>query len=95
MLFPLPVGPTIATVSPGSIAKSTLCSAGWSSTYSKQAPASSTRPSRASGITGEDASGSASALSSTSKTRPALARPVSRSPTSRVTILRRLFIPAR
>ena len=75
MVFPAPVGPTIAQDSPGSTTRFSPRISGLSGTYWNATSSNTTRPSTWPGRTGSSGSGISSSASRNSKTRSAEATP--------------------
>ena len=71
VVLPAPVGPTSATVWPGSATRSTPCSTGVCGSYAKLTPDSSTRPDVTSSVRASLASRTRGSSSSSSKMRSA------------------------
>src|SRR6266852_4691412 len=75
VVFPAPVGPTIAIVCPGSATSDRFSIKGWSARYRNDTSSNSTRPCRLVGRAGRTGSAICSSASSKSKTRSADATP--------------------
>ncbi len=75
MVLPAPVGPTIATVRPGSTVSDRSSISGLSGSYRNDTCSSATRPRSASGRSAGETSASCSSASSSSKIRSAEATP--------------------